>query len=82
MPEMCVERARLITRFSLESGLFQKSRISILDKAKVYRKVLENRAPIVWHRGATKKGWFPLNSKIPTSLQGRPPPNSKAFPLS
>lgn len=35
MPEICIERPRLITRFSLENGLFDQERISILDKARL-----------------------------------------------
>ncbi len=47
MPEICIERPQLVTKFSLENDLFNKKRISILDKAKLYRYVLENRAPII-----------------------------------
>jgi formate C-acetyltransferase len=60
MPEICIERPRLITRFSLENGLFNQKRISILDKARLYRYVLENRAPIVRHSRAYKKGMKPF----------------------
>jgi formate C-acetyltransferase len=49
MPEMCVERPRLITRFSLKNDLFNQEHISIFDKARMYRYVLENRTPIVHH---------------------------------
>ena len=49
MPEICTERPRLVTHFSIEDGLFDKERISILDKAKLYRKVLVERKPIVRH---------------------------------
>ena len=31
LPEICIERPRLITRYHLEKGLFEKKRISILD---------------------------------------------------
>jgi pyruvate formate-lyase/glycerol dehydratase family glycyl radical enzyme len=54
-PEICTERARLITRFSLEAGLFGQDRISSLDKACLYRKVLENRMPVVWHSKAYQR---------------------------
>lgn len=54
-PEICTERARLITRYSLEAGLFDRDRISSLDKARLYRKVLENRRPVVWHTKAFKR---------------------------
>ncbi len=55
MPEMCIERPRLITRFALDNGLFNQERISILDKAKTYRYVLKNRSPIVRHSRACEK---------------------------
>jgi hypothetical protein len=41
IPEICVERPRLITRFSIDHGFFKSNRISILDKAGMYRYVLE-----------------------------------------
>lgn len=56
MPEICTERAELVTKFSLENGLFKKGRISILDKAKLYRHVLENRRPIVRHTLGLERG--------------------------
>ncbi len=55
VPEMCVERPRLITGFALDNGLFNQERISILDKAKTYRYVLKNRIPIVRHNRACEK---------------------------
>jgi formate C-acetyltransferase len=51
-PEICVERPQLITRLHRELGLFDKKRLSILDKAHVYRRILEERKPIVWHTHA------------------------------
>lgn len=51
-PEICTERASLVTRFSRDARLFGGRRISILDKATVYRKALETRRPVVWHRQA------------------------------
>ncbi|MEW6363149.1 MAG: pyruvate formate lyase family protein [Acidobacteriota bacterium] len=56
MPEICVERPRLITRYSLEHGLFGRARISILEKARMYRYVLENRTPVVSHTCGYEKG--------------------------
>ncbi|MEN6440095.1 MAG: pyruvate formate lyase family protein [Syntrophobacter sp.] len=49
VPEICTERAHLVTRFHLENGLFEADRISILDKAKAYRYVLRHRNPVVSH---------------------------------
>ncbi len=54
-PEICTERARLITRYSLEAGLFEGDRITSLEKARLYRKVLETRAAVVWHAKAYKR---------------------------
>ena len=65
MPEICTERACLITQYHLMKDgrnecLFDKfkrdKKISILDKAKAYRYVLENRAPIVTHSRSYEKG--------------------------
>ncbi len=49
MPEICIERAHLVTKFSLANGFFSHTRLSILDKARLYRYVLENRKAIVHH---------------------------------
>ena len=55
VPEICIERPVLVTRYSRELGLFGKDRASILDKARLYRKVLENRKPVVRHVRAHRK---------------------------
>ena len=55
VPEMCIERPRLITQFALDNGLFNQERISILDKAKTYRYVLKNRSTVVRHSRACEK---------------------------
>jgi pyruvate formate-lyase/glycerol dehydratase family glycyl radical enzyme len=64
MPEICTERACLITQYHMKKNgqnecLFdqfkRKEKISILDKAKAYRYLLEHRAPIVTHRRAYEK---------------------------
>ncbi len=34
VPEVCIERPRLITEFHVRNGLLDRERISILDKAK------------------------------------------------
>ncbi len=49
IPEVCVERPRLVTRYHTQNELFAKDKISILDKAKAYRFALERRTPIVKH---------------------------------
>ncbi len=52
MPEVCVERPKLVTEAYRELDLFGKERIGVLDKARVYAYVLERKHPIVWHRSA------------------------------
>lgn len=49
LPEVCIERARLVTEYHVQNGLLGKDRISILDKARAYRHVLEHREPVVRH---------------------------------
>ena len=56
VPEICTERPRLITGFSLKEGFFDLERISILDKAQTYRYVLETRDAVVRHTHAYEKG--------------------------
>ncbi len=67
LPEICTERPRLVTNFHVENGLFKKSRISIIDKARAYRFVLEEKKPIVRHEKAYAKdeGYFPLHDRSP-----------------
>ncbi|MCK5231209.1 MAG: pyruvate formate lyase family protein, partial [Desulfobulbaceae bacterium] len=50
MPEICIERPSLIAKSCIKNSLFGKERISILDKAKMYRYVLAKRKPMVRHR--------------------------------
>jgi hypothetical protein len=54
-PEICTERPALITRYSREAGLFARDRITVLDKARLYKWVLENRSPMVWHTTAHRR---------------------------
>jgi pyruvate formate-lyase/glycerol dehydratase family glycyl radical enzyme len=56
LPEVCIERARLVTDYHVRNGLLGKDRISILDKARAYRYVLENREPVVRHAAAYGEG--------------------------
>src|SRR3990172_4373977 len=60
LPEICIERPRLATLYSLKNGLFTKARISSLDKARLYRYVLENRLPLVRQARAYEKGMRPF----------------------
>ncbi len=49
MPEICIERPYLLTKYCKNNNLFGKPRISVLEKAKIYRYILENRDPVVKH---------------------------------
>ena len=65
MPEICCERPLLVTRFARKHGLFDKPTISVLDKARQYRYVLEHRQPVVAHDhgvGRDKKP-FPVTAR-------------------
>jgi len=81
MPEICIERPRLVTRFSLENGLFDRERISILDKARMYRYVLENRAPIVLHSNSYEKGMRRFSFKEDSLFAGSTTSKLKGVPL-
>ena len=88
MPEMCVERPRWVTRFAIENGLFKQDRISILDKARTYRYVLENRSPIALHNQACEKDahtgklkTFKLENKHLSLFAGSTTSKYKGVPL-
>jgi formate C-acetyltransferase len=49
MPEVCIERPELVTKYCRNNNLLGKERVSVLEKAKMYRYVLENRRPVVSH---------------------------------
>lgn len=81
MPEICVERPGLITRFHVENGLLNKERISILDKAKAYRQTLENREPIVWHKSGYAKDMTSFELKDRSFFAGSTTSKFKGVPL-
>ncbi len=81
VPEICTERARLLTEFHLENELFDKGRISILDKAKAYRFVLEKRTPVIWHQNAREKGMNPFDPKDTSLFAGSTTRKFKGVPL-
>jgi len=81
LPELCVERPRLVTRYSLDHGLFKNVRISILDKAKLYRYVLENRTPIVRHTKGYEKGMKLFEFKEPSLFAGSTTGKFKGVPI-
>ncbi len=67
MPEVDVERAHLVTDLHRQANLLgcAVARIGILDKARIYRRVLESRAPIVRHRQAWEAGRANQNDREP-----------------
>lgn len=76
IPEMCIERSHLVTACHVRKGfnpaqpdkcLLEQEKISILDKARVYREVLEKREAIVSHRFARDRegNAFPLRDTSP-----------------
>ncbi len=81
MPEICIERPRLVTRYSLHNGLFKKDKISNLDKAKLYHFVLENRDPIVWHSRGFQKGMTPFEFEDRSLFAGSTTSRFKGVPL-
>lgn len=81
MPEVCVERAALVTAISRELSLFGKSRISSLDKARLYRRVLERRQPVVWHRTAMAAGTVPFEVGDRSLFAGSTTTRFKGVPL-
>ena len=81
MPEICIERPRLATRFSLENGLFEQDRISVLDKARLYRYVLENRTPIVSHNRSYEEGMKPFDFEENSLFAGSTTSKFKGVPL-
>lgn len=58
MPEVDLERPKLVTDLHLQANLLGKhvERIGILDKARIYRRVLTGRKPIVRHLEAWEAG--------------------------
>jgi len=81
MPEICIERPRLVTRFSLENGLFEKEHMSILDKARLYRFVLKKRTPIVRHSRAYEERMEPFEFKDAPLFAGSTTSKFKGVPL-
>lgn len=81
MPEICVERPRLVTQFSLKAGFFKKGKITILDKARLYRYALSNRKPIVWNNKSYKKGMIPFEFNDNSLFAGSTTSKFKGVPL-
>jgi formate C-acetyltransferase len=81
LPEMCIERPRLVTRYSIDHGLLVGERISILDKARLYRFVLEKRSPVVRHSKAYEKGMKPFEFIESPLFAGSTTSKYKGVPL-
>lgn len=87
VPEICIERPQLITQFSLVRKFFRQERISILDKANVYRHVLKHREAIVRHDRACEKNTdkklktFQLESRYLSLFAGSTTSKFKGVPL-
>ena len=81
MPEVCVDRAHLVTQASLDLGLFGKPRITCLDKAKVYRRVLEQRTAVVRHRSAVEEGMKAFTFQDRSLFAGSTTSRFKGVPL-
>lgn len=67
VPEICTERPALITKFHLDNGFLGQKRISVLEKARAYRFVLEKRQPLVRHSIAYDRDMnsFPVDDLSP-----------------
>ncbi|UCE19721.1 MAG: hypothetical protein JSV84_05085 [Gemmatimonadota bacterium] len=81
VPEICIERSRLITAFSLQHDLFDHDRISTLDKARMYRFVLENRVPVVYHSKGYEEGMKPFEFSDGSLFAGSTTSKFKGVPL-
>ncbi len=81
VPEICTERALLVTQGSLAQGLLGKPRITCLDKARLYRYVLEQRQPIVRHRSAVAAGMVAFSPNDRWLFAGSTTARWKGVPL-
>ncbi len=81
MPEICGERPRLITRFSKNHGFFNGQPISILNKAKMYRRVLEEREAIVSHTRGVGRDMRPFPFEDRQLFAGSTTSKLKGVPL-
>ena len=80
-PEICCERPRLVTRYSRDKGLFGKPAISVLDKARLYRYVLENRQPVVSHDHGVDRDMKPFPVKARSLFAGSTTSHFKGVPI-
>jgi formate C-acetyltransferase len=80
-PEICCERPRLVTRYSRDKGLFGKPAISVLDKARLCRYVLENRQPVVAHDHGVGRDMNPFPVKVRSLFAGSTTSHFKGVPI-
>jgi hypothetical protein len=80
LPEICIERAQLVTELSLKNDLL-KPRISVLDKARTYRHVLERRKAVVRFTTAHGAGMKPFPVHDTSLFAGSTTSKFKGVPL-
>jgi pyruvate formate-lyase/glycerol dehydratase family glycyl radical enzyme len=80
-PEICTERASLVTRGSRALKLFGKPRLTSLDKARLYRYVLERRRPVVRHGFAVGSDRVRLRIRDRSLFAGSTTSKFKGVPL-
>jgi formate C-acetyltransferase len=80
-PGICCERPLLVTRYSLDKGLFDKPAISVLDKARLYRFVLENRQRVVAHDHGVDRDMKPFPVKARSLFAGSTTSHFKGVPI-
>ena len=81
VPEICVERPLLLTRYHRYKGLFSKDRITILDKARAYRDALSRRTPVVWANRAYERDGKPIDICPLSLFAGSTTSKFKGVPL-
>ena len=81
VPEVCIERPRLLTEFHLQNNLLSRDSISILDKAKAYRHFLEHRKPVVFHSSARDQDMDEFEVKDSSPFAGSTTSKFKGVPI-
>jgi formate C-acetyltransferase len=81
MPEICCERPLLVTRYSRKQRLLDKTAISVLDKARQYRYVLEHRRPVVAHDHGMGRDLKPFPVKARSLFAGSTTSHFKGVPI-
>ena len=81
VPEICCERPLLVTRYARKHGLFAKPTISVLDKARQYRYVLEHRQPVVAPDHGVGRDMKPFPVKARSLFAGSTTSHFKGVPI-